>query len=116
MGAEHLIERLGEVLQEMKAVGHLDGLQRARASTVDKGLHPISGDDADTRMLTSPVGQRVRLPVVEKCHWPPLCQVHQDRAVALALPVGPIIDPNGPQRRHDRQGHAAYGSVANLLF
>lgn len=107
MGAAHLSEPRGEVLQERNTVGHLGGWRRARASTVARGLQPLSGAEGDTRMLTSPVGQRVHLPVVEQCHRPPLCQVHPDRAVALALPMGPSIDPDSPQRRNGRQGQAA---------
>jgi hypothetical protein len=38
VGAEDLVERFGKVWQEVKAVGHLDGLRRARASTVDRGV------------------------------------------------------------------------------
>jgi hypothetical protein len=51
MGAEDLIERFGEVLQEMKAVGHLGGLRHTRAGAVEIGFHPISGNDGDPGML-----------------------------------------------------------------
>jgi hypothetical protein len=52
MGAEDLVQRFDEVLQEVKAVGHLDGLRRARTSPIDVGFHPISGDDRDIGMRT----------------------------------------------------------------
>jgi len=50
MGAEHLIKGLGEVLQEVKAVGDLRGLGRARTGAIAIGFHPVSGDDGDLRM------------------------------------------------------------------
>ena len=56
----------------MKAVGDLRGLRRARTSTVTIRFQAISGDNRDTGMCTSPVGQRLRLTVVQQCYWPPL--------------------------------------------
>ena len=41
------------------------------------------------------VGEGVRLAAVEQRHRLPTFQGHHDRAVTLALPVGPVIDPNG---------------------
>ena len=52
VGAEDLVERFGEVLQEMKAVGHLGGLRRARTGAVPIRFQAISGDDRDTGMRT----------------------------------------------------------------
>ena len=50
VGAEHLIQRFGEVLQEVKAVGHLGGLRRARTGAIDIRFQAISGDDGDPGM------------------------------------------------------------------
>ena len=52
VGAEDLIQGFGEVLQEVKAVGHLGGLRRARTGAVPIGFQAISGDDRDTGMRT----------------------------------------------------------------
>jgi hypothetical protein len=52
MGTEDLIQRFGEVLHEVKAVGHLRGLRCARPGPVALRFHPIAGDDGDTRMHT----------------------------------------------------------------
>jgi hypothetical protein len=52
MGAEDLVEGFGEVLQEVKAVGHLGGLWRARAGAVPIGLQAVSGDHRHTGMHT----------------------------------------------------------------
>ncbi len=97
-GAEHVIPRCSEVLHEGNAVGHLHGLWGARAGAVDLRFQAISGDDGDIGMLTSPGGECVGLAVVEQCHWPPRCYVHDDRPLALALPVGPVIAPTGRER------------------
>jgi hypothetical protein len=50
VGAEDLIQRLGEVLHEMKAIGNLGGLRCASTSAVTIRLHPISGAHRDTGM------------------------------------------------------------------
>jgi len=50
MGAEYLIKGLGEVLQEVKAVGDLRGLGRARTGAILIGFEAISGNDSDFRM------------------------------------------------------------------
>jgi hypothetical protein len=50
MGAEDLIQRLGQVLEEVKAVGHLGRLRGARTSAIAIGFHPISGDHGDAGM------------------------------------------------------------------
>jgi hypothetical protein len=43
MGAEHLVEGFGEVLQEMETVGGLRGLRRARTGIIAIGFEAISG-------------------------------------------------------------------------
>jgi hypothetical protein len=43
MGAEHLVEGFGEVLQGMETVGDLRGLRRARTGTIAIGSEAISG-------------------------------------------------------------------------
>jgi hypothetical protein len=52
MSAEDLVQRFGEVLQEVKAVGDLGGRRRARAGAVPLRFHAVSGDDGDTRIRT----------------------------------------------------------------
>jgi hypothetical protein len=47
----------------------------------------------------SPCVEGVRLAAVEQRHRLPTFQGHHDRAVTLTLPVGPVIDPNGRERR-----------------
>jgi hypothetical protein len=51
VGAEDLIQRFGEVLHEVKAVGHLGGLRGASTGTIAIPFHAISGDHGDTGML-----------------------------------------------------------------
>jgi hypothetical protein len=108
MGTEDLIQGFGKVLQEMEAVSHLRGLRRARAGAIHIRFQVISRDDGDPPMLAQPGRECVRLAVVEQCHRPPLFQVYHDRAVALALPVGPIIDPNGRERRDRWEGQTTH--------
>ena len=54
MGVEHLVKGFGEVLQEVKAIGDLDGLGGALSGFVRIGSRPISGDHADAGMRLSP--------------------------------------------------------------
>jgi hypothetical protein len=110
MGTEHLLEGFGKVLQEVKAVGDLRGLRCTRTSAVARRFQTISGDDGDPRMFTSPGGACVRLAVLEQHHRLSLFQVHHDRAVALALPVGPVIDPDGRERRDRGEGQTTHQS------
>ena len=95
MGTEHLIEGFGEVLPEVKAVSDLRGLRRTRAGAILIGFEAISGDDRASRMRVQPPSERGGLTVMKQRHWLVTREVHHDRPIALALPVGPVIDPHG---------------------
>jgi hypothetical protein len=99
VGIEGVIQRFSEVLQEVKAIDHLGGLRRASAGAVARGVQAISGDDGDTSMLASPMDKRSCRTVVEPRHRLALCSGNQDRVVALALTVCPVIDPDGTPPR-----------------
>ena len=50
LGIKHLVEGLGEVLQQMKAIGDLDRGGRSQPRPIRIGSRPIPGDHLDSRM------------------------------------------------------------------
>jgi len=93
------LQRLGQVLQEVEAVGDLHRLGRAAPDAVGVGAGAIAGDHRDAGVLAQPRRQGARLAVGQQRHRPPPLQVDQHGAVAVALAQGPIIDAED-RRRH----------------
>ena len=54
MAGEHHLQRLGQVLQQMEAVGDLHRLGRAASRALSVGAGAIAGDHLDTGMRAQP--------------------------------------------------------------
>ena len=54
-----LLDRLTQVLQHMKAVGHLPGLRRALTRAFGVETAPIAADNLDAGMLSQPLSGRL---------------------------------------------------------
>jgi hypothetical protein len=108
MGADDLVERFSAVLPAVNPVGHRRGLRRTRTGAIPRRFQAIAGDAREPRRRVPPRGARVRRTGVEQGHWLVTCAVHHDGPSALALPLGPLLAPDGRQRRDDRQGQPAH--------
>jgi len=51
---EDRLKRLTQIDEEMKAVGHLDGVRRTYRGAADVFRSAIAGDDRNPRMLPKP--------------------------------------------------------------
>ena len=107
MGIEHLIEHLRKVLQQVKAVGHLNRRRRPLACTIFIGFGAVSRGDLHARVGAEPLGERVGVSILEAGDRSPLLQVHQDRAIRVTFPERPVIDPKPRGRRKARQRQTA---------
>ena len=67
------------------AVGHLDGIRRAMAGAVGIGAGPVARDHLHPGVLAQPGGQGFSLAVRQQVHDGVVPQVHQRRAVAMAM-------------------------------
>jgi hypothetical protein len=87
-------ERVGEVLQKVEPVGHLDSLRRTFGGSFGIGASAITGNDADAWMFFEPVSDRLNLTIFEQRDWALSLQVNENGAVALAFLPGPVVDPD----------------------
>ena len=93
MRTAHLLQGLGHRLEQVQTVRDLEGRGGTWAGAIRLGVRAIAGPDLDPRMRLAPRRQGARLAIVEEGHGPAALQVHADRPVWLAFPIGPIIHP-----------------------
>jgi hypothetical protein len=90
---KHPKERFRTVVQQMPAIRNLKGTWSTAAHAVGIGAGPIARDNLNAGMLAQPRRQRARFAIRKQVNNPALLEIAQDRAVALATPPRPIIDP-----------------------
>jgi hypothetical protein len=91
MGGEDLGQRVGQILQQMKAVGHLAGGGRPEACRFRVGLRAVPHDHLDPGMCLKPPGHRRGFPVGEQGQGPPPGEVEQEGAIGMALAQGELV-------------------------
>src|SRR5579872_7461569 len=99
-----------QVAEQVPAVGDLNGLRRAGAGAADVVVGAVAADDLDLGMLFQPLAQGVSGALGQEVHGAVPLQVAQDRAIAVALAKGPIVnaeDADGPMLREWRPPDAA---------
>ena len=101
---ERGLQRLGQVLQQVEAVGDLHRLGRAAPGAVGVGAGAVARHDLDPGVLAQPAGEGLRLAVGQQRHRPPPLQVDQHGAVAVALAQRPVVDPEDRGRDLGRRG------------
>jgi hypothetical protein len=94
---EDLLQGLGEMAQEMQAIGDLGGGGGSMPCPV--GGRAVARDHLAPRMVLEPLRQRVALAVWEERHGLAAFQVHEDGAIRVAFPHCPIIHAQDPGRR-----------------
>ncbi len=119
MAAQHALDQLAQILDEMEPVGHLERVGRPLARPLARPHRVIPAavacDDLAAGMRLEPTRQRLGGAVGQQVHRPVALQVDHDRAVAPPTAKGEIIhaqharrradgDAIGAQTRHDERG------------
>lgn len=110
MDTEDRFEGLGEILHQMKAIGHLHRLRRPLANARFIRSRTVTGDHAHLGMDLKPGCHGVRQAILEHVDRTATFQIDHDRAVAVALAPGPIIDADHLRRRIRGRGKTSYPS------
>jgi hypothetical protein len=91
VGPEHVGQHVRQILQQVKAVGHLAGHGRPESCRFRIGLGPIPHEDFNPGMRLKPRSDRRGLSVGEEGQGPPPFKVQQEGAVGVALAQGKIV-------------------------
>jgi hypothetical protein len=100
---EHLLQGLGEIADEMKAIGDLGSGRGPLPRPVGVGGRAVACDHLDARMGLEPLRQGLGRPIREQRHGLPALQIDQQRPIGLAFPQGEVIHPEdrrGGECRH----------------
>jgi len=95
-GAQHLIQGLAGILEEVKPVGDLECLGCTLPRSFGIRLRPVSHDNLDTGMSAQPGGQRLGGPPREEIDRSMGLEINQERGVHLTATEGEIIDTEDP--------------------
>jgi hypothetical protein len=107
MGGEDLGQRVRQILQQMKAVGHLAGRGSAQARGFRIRLRPIPHEDLNPRMRLQPMRDSSSLAIGEQSQGPPLFKIQEEGAVGVVLPRREIIHAEDLWRGDRGAGGAA---------
>jgi hypothetical protein len=99
VGQQERFQRLAEVLDEVKAIDHLDSLGGSLTNAIRIEVTPITADSLDRRMLRQPGRDARGRAVRQQVHDAMRRQINQNGAVAMAPPPGPLVDADGLQSR-----------------
>jgi hypothetical protein len=108
MRTAHLLQGLGHMLEEVKAVRDLDRLGGALAGAVRIGFRPIACHDLDPRMDAQPLGQGAGVAIGEERHGVVPLHIAEDRPIRVPFPIGPIIHSKDSRGGMHRQGEPAH--------
>jgi hypothetical protein len=107
MCGEDLGQHVGQMLQQMKAVGHLARHGSPEARRFRIRLCPIPHEDLHPGMRLQPLGYGGGLSVGEQTHGPPPFEVQQKGARGMALSQGEIVHAEDLRRDDRRAGGTA---------
>ena len=100
--AELALDNVSQVLDEVKAVGHLTRLRCALRRCDGIQAAAIAADHLDLRTRPEPSSCGVRPTIGQQVHHLAALQVHDQRAVCAALAPTPVVDPDDPERPWSR--------------
>jgi hypothetical protein len=93
MGAEDLLKGRRQMLQHMKSVSNLGCLWSPLPHASGRGFCAGTGHELDIGMGLEPRGTGFSRPLLEYVDGTPPCEIDDDRAVAMAFALGPLIEP-----------------------
>ena len=88
MAFEQALEGLTHVLEQMKAVGDLDGIWRPAARAFGILRRPVAADHLHAWMLLEPLGKGVSRALRKQIDWLMLLKIDQDGPVDLPFASG----------------------------
>ena len=94
--AHLLLDSRPEILNQMKAIGHLSGLRSALTGSPGIETAAISADDLNGRTFLQPRFRTLNAAVVKDIDNCSTLEIDDDRAVSCGAPPAPIIDANDP--------------------
>ena len=120
----------GHTFDEVETIGDLDGLGSTLCCRSGIQARSITTDDRELGMIIQPGRRRGSIAVREQVRDPVALQIDQQRAVAAALPPGPVIDAqevrvpsieercctDNPEQRVWACRHAELGSQTGSRF
>jgi hypothetical protein len=84
LALQHALDRFPQVLDEMKAVRHLQSTGCSRRHAVGIISRSIARDHLHTGVLLEPSGEGPCFPIGEQLNGSPPFQIHQNGAITLA--------------------------------
>src|ERR671932_1930970 len=99
MAAREALDGLGQVLQQMPAIGYLYCVWSSLASSIGVGSGSVPANDLDAGMLLEPSDKRLGSAIGEQVYGAMPLQVHEDRPVSLCTAQGEVVDAQYPGRR-----------------
>jgi hypothetical protein len=91
VGSERHLQRLGQVLQQVEAVCHLNGCGGAVVGALGIRTGAVARDHRDAGVLAQPGRERARLAVGQQRHGTASVEVHQHGAVGVPLAQRPVV-------------------------
>ncbi len=93
-----LLDRRGQVLQQVPAVGNLDRVRRGLLDRPAVGAGTVAADDLGTGVLAKPGGEGFRGPAGQDVNDTAGLDVDQQGAVGAASAEGELVDAQHPRR------------------
>lgn len=93
-----LLDRGGEVVEQMPAIGDLLGFWNGFTDGTGVGTGPVPADDLRAGMFAQPGSEGGRVPVGQDIDHAGRFDVDQDGSVAPALAEGELVDAQHPRR------------------
>ncbi|SCF90733.1 hypothetical protein GA0115259_1046310 [Streptomyces sp. MnatMP-M17] len=110
VGGDGLLRRLGDVLPQMKAIGHLRGLGRGGSRRVRVSTGTVTADDLDLRVPGQPRNKRGRVPLGQQIQYLVRFGVDDHGSVDVPPAECEVVHADGPRMGAGRVGqvhHAA---------
>jgi hypothetical protein len=96
------LKRLAKITQEVKAIGDLNSMWCASRRTPNVLRPTVTRDNLNTRMLLKPGLKERGAALRQQVDRPPMFQVEQDGAIALALSKRKIVNTEDTRRSDGR--------------
>jgi hypothetical protein len=94
MCRDGLLHGLAQVVPQVPAVRHLQGLRGRGSGGFGVGAAPVAAHHLDLGVSRQPCRHRLRVAALDHLDRPPCLKIYQDRRVDVAPAQGEIIDAN----------------------